>query len=412
MRKINILFILLAFVATTTLHAQKQKKPNVGKAEAIVNKAGTAEITDEELVMARTNADGATTYEKTMNKNRTWFVRGMVYKLIYEKGGIEGVDKVTALTAAGESFNKAVELGKETDLYSSKSTLQIESLWGTLLNDGVTFYNDGDKEAAATSFEYTTLIKPSDTTGYLYAGSSASELQDWDRAEKNYKKLVELAPKEGNFVMLISVQKDGKKDFDAAFETIAKAKEVLGDDAREVGKYEIDLLIATDKVSEAITQIEKAITVEPENSLLHLRKALLFDQLANAERKSEEPNDEKIDEYVSSAQAAYDQTIKIDPKNVTAYFNYAIIYNDKANKLYNALGLMSPSEDRKKRPAYEKEARTYLEQALPLMEKAYEIEPEDEDILFALESFYSRLDVKDKLKEVQEKMKSLGYIEN
>ncbi len=391
--------------------AQKKKKPSLTKIETTVDNAATNEIAVEDLVAVKEMADDAIVYEKTMGKTRTWYLHAMVYKLIYDKGEeVAGVSTIDALTTVGTSLAKAAELGKETDIYTIKANQVSENLWGELLNNGVNAYNEQNLAEAVKAFELTTLIKPQDTTGYLYAGAAASDLKDYDAAVRNYKNLVKINPQESYYSALISIQKDGMKDFDGAQATIDEAKEALGDN-QTINKYEIDLLIQTDQVSKAITKIDEAVTAEPSNAILHLKRGLLFDQLASAERKSESPDLAKLENYVTEARASYDKTIELDPQNLTAYFNYSIIYNDMANKLYNELNAMGIKEYQKNKKKYETDAKVYLEKALPYMEKAYGIDGDDADILYALESFYSRLNKKDKLAEVQAKMKSLGLID-
>ncbi len=415
MRKIKILILVIGVLLAGESLAQKEKKqkPKLSKAEMLVTKSQESELSQEEMIEAKTNVDLAVDYEKTKDKARTWYLRGMVYKLIYTSStDFEGVSKEDALVTAGESFSKSTELDGEAGLYGIKANAELEGLWGGLLNEGVGYYNEGDMEGAIRAFEGCSLVKPNDTTGYLYAASAATELQDYETSEKNYKKLVKIQPTEANYSALISVQKDGLKNLESAMATIEEAKGVLGQDNSTVGKYEIDILIQTKKVQEAIDKINQAIESEPENSILVLKKALLYDQLAGAERKKDEPDNELLEKYANEAQAAYKKTTELDPNNVTAYFNYAISYNDKANKLYNELNLMSPKEYNRNEKKYKQDALVFLEKAVPLMEKAYELAPEDADVLFALENFYTRMNKKDKLAEITAKLKELDLIED
>lgn len=410
MRRISYIFLMITLMAGSVAVAQKKKKPSLTKVEALVNKGKETPLSAEDLTTAQSIIEEATTYEKTMEKTRTWYLRGYVYKFIYEaETEFDGVSKPDAIKRSADSFNKALDLGKETDTYVLFANQEVEQLWSNLLNSGVEAYQAGELGDAVKFFEYTSLVKPADTTGYLYAASAASESENYEKAVANYKKLVELAPSEERYGIIISLQKDYLKDIEAAQATITEAKGVLGEDNVVLNQVEIDIFIALKKVDEALEKIETAIAADPNNSRLYLRKGLLYDQLASKEMDNEEVDKEKVSGYVDEAGKAYDKTIELDDQNLTAYFNYAVIISNKARVYFNEVNLMSPKEYNKTGIAIEKKGLETLEKAVPLMEKARELSPEDKDVLQALENFYSTLKMNDKADEVSEKLKELGF---
>lgn len=410
MRKISYIFLIVGLMASTFAYAQKKQKPNLNKVTALVNKGKTENLSAEDLMTAKDIVELATEYEKTKDKTKTWYLRGSVYRLIYEsESDFAGISKENALETSAASFQKAAELGNESDTYVFLSGQEVNSLWTTVLNDGVNAYQAEDLDKALQYFTYVTLVKPADTTGYLYAASAASQAKKYDVAIQNYQKLVKINPNEETYLFLISLQKDVEKDLDAAIATIAEARSALGEDNQEINKVEIDILIATDKVDQALTSIDKAIEAEPENALLHLRKGLLYDQLVTAELDEEEVDNDKVKEYTDKAEEAYKKTLEYDPDNITAYFNYAVIYSNKANIYFKEANMMTPDEYRRKGADLNKKGKEILAKGVPLMEKARELEPDDRDVLYALQNFYSRLNYADKLKEVNAKLKELGY---
>lgn len=141
MRKIKILLLAVTVLVAGESFAQKkekQKKPNLTKAETIVTKGTQSELSAEELTTALEIVDLAATHEKTMTKSRTWYLRGMVYKFIYNSSNeFENISKGDAIKNAGEAFNKSSELGGDSDTYGGNSFIEVGNLWGTLLNEGV-----------------------------------------------------------------------------------------------------------------------------------------------------------------------------------------------------------------------------------------------------------------------------------
>jgi tetratricopeptide (TPR) repeat protein len=412
MRRIKIFLLLLTFLAATPMLAQEKKKPNLNKVESAVTKASKQKIDVKLLTEAKGIIDEAVVFEKLKDEPRTWYLKGMVYKEMYYTGTeVAGVSSTDALVEAGVGFRKSMELGSSTETYAHKALIELDMLWGDLLNEGVTAYLEKYFAVATTKFEYCSLMKPQDSTCYIYAGELAVELEDYARAATNYRVLVKIVPTKKHYATLISILKDGVKDMDAAYEVIREAKEVLKGDLLEINKLEIEILIAKEKVDLALAKLEHAIKKDPENVALWSYRALLYDRLTEAESQKNEKDEAKLDYYLDEAMKAYTRILELDEINLFALFNGAIVYNNKAKKYADALNLMAPDEYNQKKEAYELEIRKYLELAIPLMVKARELAPEDANVLYALESFYARLGKKEALKEVQDRMRKLGIIE-
>ena len=171
------------------------------------------------------------------------------------------------------------------------------------------------------------------------------------------------------------------------------------------------LLIEQNKVEEAKAKLEKAIALEPDNTLLYVRLGTLYDQLMKKEAESADPDKAKLEEYQKKGLAAYKKTLELDPDNFIANFNYSSIINEKANFFFKQANEMSPSEYAKKGQALIDQGLEILVDAVPPMEKAYELEPEDEGVIFALRGFYYKLEDEAKLKEIDARIKELGLLD-
>lgn len=404
MRKLAFLLMFCALV----MSAQAQK-PSLNKAKSYQSKGELAEAVEMiELVVND---------EKLGSKPDSWLTRMNIYFDVYNSGNTVGdVSPEQALELATASLAKVQEVeGKgEEGNYALQAGLARDMVYNQTLNKGVEFYNAGDLEPAITQFETLPLLKAEDTVGYAYAAQVANEIEDWPTVVENYTALGKMLKKPDYFLTVIQIQKDVMEDPEAAIETVALAKETLGDDNNDINKYEIDLLISLDKIEDAKNKLIRAIEAEPELAVLHLRLALLYDQLAGNERSKEDPDEAKLKEYESAAIDAYAATIERDPKNVTALYNFSVVYNEKANQVLKELDDMagrSIKEYQKNQKAYNEKAMNYLKEGLPYMEQALEASPEDQDVLFALEVYYNRLKMTDKLEVVRKKMEELGYID-
>lgn len=407
MRKLAFLLMFCALVMGA--QAQKPVKPSLNKAKSSQSKGEYAEAVEMiELVVKD---------EKLGSKPDSWLTRMNIYFDIYKADNPVGdltCDK--ALELALDSYEKVIEVeGKgEEGSYALQAGLAKDLAYNTTLNKGVEYYNAGDLEPAIVEFERLPVITEGDTVGHAYAAQVANELEDWPTVVKNYTALGKLLKKQNYFLTVIQIQKDVMEDPKAAMETVNIAKEHIGDDNNELNKYEIDLLIQLDKIEDAKNKLITAIEAEPELPVLHLRLALLYDQLAANQRSKETPDAAKLAEYEKAAIDAYKATIELDPKNVTALYNFSVVYNEKANEVLKELDDMagrSIKEYQKNQKAYNDKAIGYLKEGLPYMEQALVAAPEDQDVLGALEVYYTRLKMSDKAEEVRNKMKELGYIE-
>ena len=98
----------------------------------------------------------------------------------------------------------------------------------------------------------------------------------------------------------------------------------------------------------------------------------------------------------------YNRAIEINPTDENAYINIGSMFIDKSAALYNAANELGfDAESQKKYDVMMSEAKAYDEQALPYVEKAYELVPGDEAIKQALRTLYVRLKMMDKAKALE-----------
>ena len=79
------------------------------------------------------------------------------------------------------------------------------------------------------------------------------------------------------------------------------------------------------------------------------------------------------------------------------------LYFNQAVEMVNAANEIPPSENKKYQAAIE-EANKVFEKGLPYLEKAHEIQPEDESTMRSLKDMYIRLSLDDKYNEIKAKL--------
>ncbi len=149
--KRTICFTLLLLFATI-----------VGKAQQSKFNAAYTFLQQGNLDSAKVNIDAAIIHPETAGDGKTWYVRGFIYKSIYnknEKGNKQSPSRLTALN----SFKKSIQLDT-TQENVQENVKNIKYLCTTLYNDAGASLDSIDYKIAIANFdifkEYYLLVDP------------------------------------------------------------------------------------------------------------------------------------------------------------------------------------------------------------------------------------------------------------
>jgi len=105
-----------------------------------------------------------------------------------------------------------------------------------------------------------------------------------------------------------------------------------------------------------------------------------------------------------SAEVYYGEAIKVNPKFFEAYYNIGAIFINKASKIQKEANNL-PLSKVKEFKVMNDEANANLKKAIPWLEKALALNPNDKPTITGLKEAYARLKMNDKLKELISKQK-------
>ncbi|MCD7779928.1 MAG: tetratricopeptide repeat protein [Candidatus Gastranaerophilales bacterium] len=179
---------------------------------------------------------------------------------------------------------------------------------------------------------------------YYSLGLAYKKISDYDKSIENYKKSIELNPKNYNSCYNLSLIYKELNDISQALFYAKKCIEIKQEDdvyASISGYYE-DL----NDISSAIEALKTAILLNSKNCIYFYNLGVLFSK----EGKTDE------------ALAAYSKCIELNENYVEAYVNTAFLYKGKDN-----------------------------EKALEYLKKAYEINPDEKNVLLSLAQTYRDL---------------------
>jgi tetratricopeptide (TPR) repeat protein len=381
MKKLNLLlFFLVAF--SMVAFAQK---PKIEKAKSLLDK--------NEIAEAKSIIDAAVDYEKTKDKVKTWYYRGLIYEAIYnsEDPAVQALSD-DPFTEAVEAFKKVKEMEGENGTYFIFSDQQLNSLYSTAFNEAATAYQNEEYEKAIENFDLAKMIYPDDTTAWMYSGYAANQLNDTKLALKNFEYLADHGMADVNVHRnIIYTYRAVVKDTAKAIAAAERAREQFPND-EELKQDEITLLIVANKIDEAKEHIRKEIEKDPNDHVLYYEMGYLYDAADDL--------DTAIDWYKKS--------IDKNPEYFDALYNLGVDYYNKGADILHAAQDMDLETYKKEGKKVEAEANEIFKQALPYFERAHEVRPDDVPTLQTLQTLYSLMKDYDKVNEVQQKLEALG----
>lgn len=329
------------------------------------------------LDKAKTEIDQAAANDKSAAMAKTWFYRGEIYtglmdNPVYSKNAPADAPKI-----AYEAYDKYLQMEPKGEFYKT-ATQKRDNLYFVIVNQGANFHNDKQYDKALESFALAIKMRPADTTAYSYAVNTAGVKED-HALEKSYaRKLIDLNYQPlDNYKRLIYITEQIEKDKNGTLKLIEEARVKYPND-KDLMTDEARLYMETGRGQEAITKLEAAAAVETDAK----RKSTLLTNVAILHDKNKKPE---------AALPYYQQAITADPTNLVAQYNLGIYYNNKAADIYNKVNKMSMAEYGKSGKKLETEAKGYSQKAVPYLEAALKLNPDDTDVMYSLSKIYLNL---------------------
>jgi len=358
-------------------------------------KVATAQINLQsgELAKAKENIDVAFGNEEVQALPKAWITKGDIYKGIYEQREAHKdiwAANPNALTTAKEAYLKAFEI--EANPKKKKDVKDgLNAVGGHFYNEGIANFSKSDWEGAYNNFKNTLEISEFlyknemattvDTQAYFVVALSGYNSQHLDEAQSAGEKLFSLGDKrEVIYTILIDIYKQkGLKD---KYEKTLSEGRAQYPQSLDLLYKEINFYLENDKLDVLEEKLNQAIQLDPSNHTLYQALANVHDRKGDKE----------------GALAMYDKAIAANPEYYEAYYNKAIVYFNDAMAIIEK---MNDEFDNKKYEALKAQREVLLkEKALPLLQKAHQLKPDDENVTKALKEVYARLEMFDEIKKL------------
>jgi len=361
------------------------------KAMQAKNKEGAKKY----LLEAKGYIDKAAVHEDTKNSPKMYFYKGQILFLCATFSAMKEpeftqYDPEKTIDDALNSYRESIKLKNNKDDFTDQITMTMNQGKFMAYNLGIDYYNKKKYDSAMVAFE--SCVELMDVVGVVDTSSAynvaicADRLKNYDKAIKYYE--ICINSKMGGadmFVNLINSCFEAGKD-DKALEFIKIARTNYPKN-KDLIINELSYHLRKGNNEEAEKALNLAIANDPKNQILYFSAGVVYDNLKK---------------YLD-AEKAYLKAVELDPKYFDAYFNLGAMYHNEAADIYNKI------IDIKDNAIYNAEkgkADELFKKAMPVLEKAREINPKDRDNLIMLRNVYGRLNMTEKWTEVNTAIKN------
>lgn len=382
MKKLFIIFA--ACLTIQTVHAQKGKITDAQLA-----------LQENKVMDAKKSIDAAFADTNALKMVKAWSTKGEVYKAIYESKVFYATNP-NCLFESKDAYIKALEL--ETNVKKQKDySTPLSNLYGYLFNEGYERFTNKKFDDAYKHFVASTTINQLLFSKGFVSSLDTNAIYATAIAGANSGKNDEVIPM---FEKLITL----KFDNPAVYETLAQLYEIKKDKEnlnRVVTKglelypknnnlqvFELNTTLDGNDVQKSIEKFEKAAINDPNNASILFNLAVLYDKASN------------FDKAISN----YKKAIELKADYSDAYFNLGVLYFNQGVQLNKKMNEVDEKVDRdgKIYDGLKKQRDVEFNKALPFLEKAYEINPKNQDYKSNLKKVYASMNLFDKAKALGE----------
>jgi tetratricopeptide (TPR) repeat protein len=342
------------------------------------------------LDKAKEAIDKAILNPKTMEEPKTWYYYGNIYLSIQltEDEKYKALDP-DALEKAYDGYQKALKLDADKE-YTNDINDRILVCAEQFYNKGVNKYNEEKYAEAVKSFDKSAGINSSigkiDSLATFNAALCAElsgapkdaktkyiQLIEWNYNQPAiYSSLSEILKAEGDTATALSYLQMGRKKYPENFNLI-------------IG--ETNIYLAVGEKDKALELLKLALTQDDKNPTIFFAVGTNYDQMGNFEE----------------AEKAYLQAISLKVDYFDANYNLGALYVNKAIEIMDKANAL-PLNEEKQYVALKADADALLVKSLPYLERADELQPNDQYTMRTLKDIYTRLSMVDKLKSINEKI--------
>ena len=421
-------YVLLAsaLLISVSNFAQKDQIKAAEKAMKNGNSAEAISVLNQAETLITSATDG--------EKAQYYFVKGNAHLDMATKK----MEVAKNLSGAAKAYQEVLSIEKTSG--KSKYTAQVQGsisdIKNQLINSAIDAGNAKDYKTASALLYQSYELDKTEMEKLYYAANYAVNAQDFDRALTLYDDL-----KKQNYSGegIGYYAKNAINELEEFFGSTAASKtdrdtkvrlklysnprdEKIPSKRGDILKNIALILVQQGKTDQAKEALAEARLANPDDTSITLTEANVYLELNDfvtykklvTEVLTKNPNDADLVYNLGviasktnavEAESYYKKAIEIKPDYINAYLNLAILKLDADKKIIEEMNKLGTSEKDNKRYEVLKKQRTDMfNSALPYLEKANELSPENEDVANTLLNVYGALEMTDKKKALKAKM--------
>lgn len=250
-----------------------------------------------------------------------------------------------------------------------------------------------------------------DTSAFYNACISAQKSKNNGKIIEYNKKMIDMGIATPYNYQTIYDAKLAMGDNAGAQEYLMLGRKAFPNDVHMMNK-ETEMFLQKGDQQKALENLQSALAQDPNNAQLHLVLGNVYDNLANPKmvngKDSTKPAN--YDDLVMKAADHYQKAVDLKPANQDSYFNalynLGALYNNYGATLYNkAMEKATIAQLAKIQKDIDAKSREYYKKAIPFLEQALSIKPDDRSSMIALRKLYALIGDEQKSKEMGDKLK-------
>jgi tetratricopeptide (TPR) repeat protein len=351
---------------------------------------------DGDYLKAAEFIDQAIEDPKANIKEKTWRYRGNIYTNLASDSALYA-QVPDALEKAAMSLMKAEELDVK-ERYTSERLADVARGATIAGNAGISYFNTGvygrAGELFVTAAEMTQMLGAVDTMAIFNSALCFEKANLNDRAIEQYMMCGAYGYQVPEVFLFVANIHKMEGDTASALTTLQNARK---DFPREQALIieELNIYLVAGEFERAKDNLMLAAEQDPTNEILWFSLGSVYDNLGL--------QDEAVD--------AYGKSLAIKEDYFDANYNLGALYFNKAVQMVNdANDMWKPrmsSAEATKQKELEDGGKAMFSTALPYLERALQVDPNDRETLRSLRDIYARVGMDEKMLEVSAKLKTL-----
>lgn len=443
----KIAHIIILAILPFTVFSQKNKVQGAWRALSDYESTLNDNPDISYLQKAKESIDLATANEETKNQVKTYMYRCRIYTNLFAVNLKEEEKKLVASVAdknermqlaygnastsefeeANKSLVKIQELDPkkfekiakgETDseedgkLFTAISQIQVYQANLATGKYKVKKFDEAADFFEALAISNTMMTGKKDTSNFYNACVCAQKAKNQTKTFDYNKKMIDIGIASPYNYQAIYELKIAQNETDVAMEYLRLGRTQFPNDVYLMNK-ETEIFLQKGEQDKALANLKAAIEKEPNNAILHYAIGTVYDNLANPKGKSGKDTTKPADyeDLVLKSAEHYQKAVDLKPTSQESYFNtlynLGALYNNYGNTLYSkSMEKATITDLAKNQKQYEAKSVEYYKKAIPYLEQALDIKPNDSSTMSALRTLYYKTGNEAKGKEMNDKIKT------